>query len=338
METADRTDEEVCTEALSAFGLPAPEEVRLIPEGLMNRNWSVRCAAGRYALKEVVDVGPDQARRQHTATRALARAGLLVPAPVTTTDGDTLAAVRGRLYALTPWAAGEMVPARSWRPDRAAAVGALLGELHSELAVAMPEAPATVPVIITAPKKAADRFAHYGRQAAAGESGFDATVERALVERTELLERWADQRPQDGERGPAGWTHGDFHDLNLLWEQGSVSAVLDWDRLAVRPYADEVVRTATLPVMFGSGDEHGLDLELVAAFVGGYRKASELPAAVLAEAAERQRWERICDVWQLKMHYDKGDESCDHLFTAASTLIGWWCRNRQQVADALTAF
>ncbi|MEU7046675.1 hypothetical protein AB0A77_37325 [Streptomyces varsoviensis] len=96
------------------------------------------------------------------------------------------------------------------------------------------------------------------------------------------------------------------------------------------------MRTATLPVMFGNGDGP-LDLGLVAAFAGGYRKACGLSPGVLAEAAERQRWERICDVWQLKMHYDKGDESCDHLFRAASALIGWWCRHREQVTDALTA-
>lgn len=338
MERADRTDDQVCTEALAAFGLPAPQEVRLIPEGLMNRNWDVRTGGGRYALKEVVDVGADQARRQHAATRALAAAGLPIPAPQTTPGGDTLAAVGGHLYALTPWAAGEMLPARSWSQEQAAAVGVLLAELHAELAAALPPAPANVPVTVTTPQKAAVRIAEYLQQArTAGGSGFDSVVERALTEREALLERWADRRPADGERGPAGWTHGDFHDLNLLWQGGSVSAVLDWDRLAVRPYADEVVRTATLPLLFGAGDERGLDLELVAAFVGGYRKACGLPAVVLAEAAERQRWERICDVWQLKVHYGKGDTSCDHLFTGASTLIGWWCRNRQQVADALTA-
>lgn len=336
MESADRTDEQVCAEALAAFGLPAPHEVRKVPEGLMNRNWDVRTGDRRYALKEVCDVGPQAARRQHAATRALAAAGLPVPAPQSTPGGDTLAAVGGRVYALTDWAPGQMLPARSWSQDQAAAVGVLLAELHAELVTALPPAPGTVPSSVTDPNQARARFADYLQQAAAGSDAFDAEVGRVLTEREALLGRWADERPVGGERGPAGWTHGDFHDLNLLWRQGSVSAVLDFDRLAVRPYADEVVRTATLPVMFGAG-EGPLDLELVAAFVGGYRKANGLPAVSLAEAAERQRWGRICDVWQLKVHYGQGDTSCDHLFRAASALIGWWCRNPQQVTDALTA-
>ena len=40
--------------------------------------------------------------------------------------------------------------------------------------------------------------------------------------------------------GQAGWTHGDFHDLQVLWDDGRVSAVLDWDRLGVRRLAAEV--------------------------------------------------------------------------------------------------
>ncbi|WP_184503103.1 hypothetical protein [Streptomyces botrytidirepellens] len=35
-----------------------------------------------------------------------------------------------RLYALTPWAPGRMVPAHSWSRQQAASVGVLLAELH----------------------------------------------------------------------------------------------------------------------------------------------------------------------------------------------------------------
>ncbi|MEU7046678.1 phosphotransferase [Streptomyces varsoviensis] len=239
MESAGRTDEQVCAEVLAVFGLPAPDTVRLIPEGLMNRTWDVRVGTARYALKEVLDVGPDAARRQHAATGALAAAGLPVPAPQPALGGDTLAAVGGRLYALTPWAPGHLVPARSWSPEQAASVGVLLAELHTALAAALPPVPQTAPVTVTSVAKARARIDGYRRQAAAGRTAFDAEAQPALAERAVLLERWAGHRPQGGERGPAGWTHGDFHDLNLLWEGTSVSAVLDWDRLGVRPYAEE---------------------------------------------------------------------------------------------------
>ncbi|MFD4322787.1 phosphotransferase [Streptomyces sp. NPDC058548] len=57
-------------------------------------------------------------------------------------------------------------------------------------------------------------------------------------------------RPRgDVPAGPHGWTHSDFQYRNLLCAGGELTAILDWDRLGVRPYAEEVVRTAQ--VQFG---------------------------------------------------------------------------------------
>jgi Ser/Thr protein kinase RdoA (MazF antagonist) len=44
---------------------------------------------------------------------------------------------------------------------------------------------------------------------------------------------------------PAGWAHGDFHDLNVIWHAGAIAAVVDFDRLAARSYAFELVRSGT---------------------------------------------------------------------------------------------
>jgi homoserine kinase type II len=143
-------------------------------------------------------------------------------------------------------------------------------------------------------------------------------------------------RPDDHPaKSPAGWTHGDFHDLQVLWQDGQVSAVLDWDRLGPRPLAAEVVRSGTL--LFGTGDTMGLDTGRVAAFTRGYRAVVPLTTAQLEEAADRLWWERLCDVWQLQWHYERGDRSCDHLFVSASALIEWWCGHRGDVSAAFTS-
>jgi homoserine kinase type II len=122
--------------------------------------------------------------------------------------------------------------------------------------------------------------------------------------------------------------------LQVLWRDGQVSAVLDWDRLGVRPLAAEVVRAGTL--LFGYGDNRGLDIGRVAAFTRGYREVVPLADADLADAVRRLLWERLCDFWHLKWHYERDDNTCDHLFASASALLAWWCGHRNEVSQAFT--
>ncbi|WP_437114443.1 phosphotransferase [Streptomyces cyaneofuscatus] len=108
-------------------------------------------------------------------------------------------------------------------------------------------------------------------------------------------------RPEgDIPAGPHGWTHGDFQHRNLLRAGGELGAVLDWDRLGNRPYAEEVVRTAQ--VQFGV--EGDFDLE------------------------------RMTDFWQLEFHYDRDDHSCDDLFLADTALLHRWTERLDGVEQA----
>ncbi|MFI6513553.1 phosphotransferase [Streptosporangium sp. NPDC050855] len=140
---------------------------------------------------------------------------------------------------------------------------------------------------------------------------------------------------QDGEdvRGPAGWTHGDVQVLNLLWEHGVVTAVLDWDRLRVRPYGEEVVRTAR--VQFAAADGRW-DLERVQAFVAGYRSVIPICDADLVDAVERQWWDCMPGFWQLTWHYDRNDHNPDRLWASGERLLHWWSARRDQVRAAFT--
>ena len=113
-----------------------------------------------------------------------------------------------------------------------------------------------------------------------------------------LIAAHAAQRPADEvPRGPLGWTHGDFQPLNVLWEAGRVTAVLEWDRLAVRPYAEEVVRTVQVQFTVDDGE---LDL-------GGWRRSPPgtgvwcpSPMRIWRTALSRWWWKRLTDFWQLR--------------------------------------
>lgn len=165
-------------------------------------------------------------------------------------------------------------------------------------------------------------------------STFDKEAAIALKARRAMIAAHTDRLP-DGEVpvGPYGWTHGDLQYRNLLWSGSELSAVLDWDRVAVRPYAEEVARTAQ--VQFGGAE--GFDLERVAAFVGGYRSMAPLSAAALEDAVHRLWWKRLTDFWQLEFRYNKGDHSFDRLFTQDDALLHWWTDRLDEVKAAFTS-
>lgn len=324
-------------EVADAYGLGKVHSVRYLTEGLPNRNWKIATDKGTFALKEVVNTPVDKLRRSLTLLGELEATGLPVRAPYLSPTGDALVTVGDRSYCLLPWVDGEHRPGAELLESEAKALGALLGRVHRSLADPSlplgdvgerPRAKVTTPEAALAE---ADRFRGTIEQLEAP-NAFDRATERALQQRTKLITEQADQRPLDeSPRGPWGWTHGDFQPLNVLWRQGAVAAVIDWDRLGVRPYGEEVVRTAQ--VHFGTPDGT-LDLRRVAAFVAGCRAQRDLADEVLADAVQRLWWKRMTDYWQLQFHYDKGDFGADALWESGERLLVWWTEDRDSVRSA----
>jgi homoserine kinase type II len=268
----------------------------------------------------------------------MAVGGLPVAAPLAMSDGGTLLEVDGGLYAVYPWICGEHVPGTAMTGAQAAELGAALARIHQGLAAVMDPAQKAMRMPVADPAKAGEAIGRYAAIIAdkAARDDFDEYAAGQLAERRALLNAVQQDMPAaDAWWEPSGWAHGDFHDLNVLWDGGSIAAVVDFDRLAPRPYAFELVRSATLTFCYG--DERGLAADLVTAFAAGYRDVMPLSDEQVEFAARRLWWERVCDFWQLKRHYIAGDGSCDHLFRSASALVWWWTGNREQVIRSLTS-
>ncbi|MFD8786647.1 homoserine kinase [Kitasatospora sp. NPDC059599] len=325
-----------------SFGLGEVQACRFLPNGLMNGNWRLETAEGAFALKRIMDVPLPLARRNLAVLTELANAGVPVGRPRAAASGETVVEVEDRGYCLTPWMEGSHRPGTELTLDQVGDLGALLGQIHRSLndgrtARLLPASPEQVSALVTAPAVAhaeADRFLALivGLD---GPTAFDTEVARALGERKMLLDKYSSERPV-GEvaPGPVGWTHGDVQHRNVLWRDGKITGVIDWDRIRVRPFGEEVARTAT--VQFG-GEDGFLDLERTAAFVAGYRSVVPIPVPALADAVERLWWKRMSDYWQLVFHYDRDDHSCDHLFLPAERFLAWWTERREDVQEAFAA-
>ncbi|MFI9269954.1 phosphotransferase [Kitasatospora sp. NPDC052896] len=312
-------------------------EARAVAEGLLNRGYRVVTTAGVYFLKCYVDRATATVTAitaQHRATTALHARGLPTAPPLAGRDGRTVTDCDGRRFALYPWIRGEHRPGTELDLVQCEELGTLLGRLHGALAevcalVVQPDGqptadPRATLALIDELRGLVRRHRPYGP--------FELLAEDRLAERAELLAAHRHRRPAPDAAGPAGWVHGDFHGLNLLHHGRRVSAVLDWDRLGVRPRGEEVVRGATL--IFNDPVTGELDLARVRRYARGYREATGARPEELAAATHRVWWERLNDFWMLRWRYQRADPRADPLFPAAAAQTVWWCQEYEQVLDA----
>ncbi|WP_237320560.1 phosphotransferase [Streptomyces sp. JJ36] len=236
-------------------------------------------------------------------------------------------------------AAGAAAAARAGAP--------LPGAAAPALAVAPAPAAAPLSPLAAAPAESADpeeteeligellaRVRARGRR----RDAFDLLAEHRLLERRRLLHRYADARPPRGAAPAAGWVHGDFHPLNLLYRDtgphdgsGEPVAIVDWDRLAVQPRAEEAVRGAAIFFLRPDGS---LDLRKVRAYARAYRRCARASAGELGAAVHRVWWERLNDFWMLRWRYQLRDGRADPQFPAAAALVVWWSHRYAAVRDA----
>ena len=326
-----------------AFGLGQLVSFEYLAEGLMNPNWRLHTDTGTYAAKRILDVSLGKARRNLAAPTLLTKAGLSVCSPLSTASGELvaeLAADRG--YCVFPWVAGAHIEGPRLSLSAVTVLGELVGRLHQALAdaavdAAWPALPDKVGSRVTTVADAQAQADRYLAVIAAinAPDRFDLSAAEDVLTRKALLGSHGSGAP-NGEiaKGTVGWTHGDLQFRNLLWRNGQVVAVLDWDRVGPRPLVEELVRTAQ--VQFSTADGQ-LDLERMAAFVVGYRTVVDVSNDEIADATRRLWWKRMTDFWPLQWHYDKHDHRCDDLWATSERVLGWWCKNLDATQEALKA-
>ncbi|WP_030752578.1 phosphotransferase [Streptomyces griseus] len=325
----------------------AGEPLSCVPvtEGLLNRGYRLATTRGHYFLKQHLDAPTaDRATiaRQHRATQRLHALGLPVAPPLPDSRGRTVAVIGGRCYALHPWVEGRHRDGAQLTTHGSRRLGSLLGRVHNGLDRVMePPRPGGrddgEPADRHASARPEETFASIAElirlaRAHRPHGSFDALAEHRLRERRRLIAQHAHRRPP----APAapGWVHGDFHPLNLLYRGAEPAAIVDWDRLDVRPRAEEAVRAAAIFFVRPGGE---LALEKVRAYARAYRRATGADGAEMATAVHRVWWERLNDFWTLRWRYQLNDRRADPQFPAVSALAVWWTREYDAVRDAFSA-
>lgn len=319
----------------AAFSLPPISEYRYLTDGWMNRNWVVAAGSGR------LDVSAATARSVFAVVSWLASRSVPVVLPVRTVSGDTVVDLEGRCYCLVPWVEGVHRAGCDLSLPAVARLGHLVGTIHQALVdvpgeCGLPPVPDALEVKVAEVAAAEELIGHINRIIAsiAEPTPYDVRVRALVQRRLELLRGHGHLRPAvAAPLGPFGRIHGDLNTRNLLFRGEEVVAVLDWDRMRVDAYVDEVVRTGQ--VMFG-GEDGVLDLERITVFSASYRTVVPVDGEALAGAVLRLWWKRLTDVWPVEFRYVRGDpsERIAGLFPPEEQVLEWWTRHLKEVRDA----
>lgn len=205
------TDAEVAA-FLEPYGLPAPDMVTGIAEGIENTNYKLLTGGRRYILTLYeARVAIEDLPYFLALMDAVAEAGLPAPRPVRTKAGDRLKALKGRPAALIEFLPGR--PEMNPSPLDAERAGAFLARFHrvtEGIGLHRPNSMghASWRAMASRAGAALDRFG----------AGVDGEIGRALGR---LRQHW----PTDLPRGPI---HADLFPDNLLLDHGEVSGVIDF--------------------------------------------------------------------------------------------------------------
>lgn len=269
---------------LSRYDLGVIDRVREYRRG-SRRAPKLRISAesGQFLLKRRAP-GRGDARRvafAHAAQRRLTEHGYPVPTLVPTRTGDTMIELDGRTYELFGFVEGK-------RDDRSAAAahsaGRCLGELHRLLAAPI-DAPPPPPASYHDASALEPALKQLPSMVTAADPSQSAKPLRQRCDALQTAYRTAADRVN--EAGFASWPatvlHGDWHPGNLIYRDGNVVAVLDFDSARLEPRLADVANGALQFSMRSSTDgdpaawPHRLDVERIRALLQGYDEAASEP-------------------------------------------------------------
>jgi homoserine kinase type II len=236
-----------------------------ITGGTVNSSYALDFTAGRYFLRIYEEQDAKGAARESQVLAHLAGNGVVTPAPMTASTGETLFTIGGKPAAVFPWVEGEILCQARVTPLHAHEVGRALARIHK--AGHAPGAPLDAGRF--GPRELEKRCERVALSTDPEAKALAPTLRAACLAA-------ATQRDENGDRAPSGLIHGDLFRDNVLWDRatGKIAALLDFESACDGPFAYDLAVTI-LAWSYGAT----LDLSIARALVEGYRSVRELERA-----------------------------------------------------------
>jgi homoserine kinase type II len=281
------------------YGLGDVRALTPIPAGTINSNFALETDRGRYFVR--INEGKREAEVAWEAALVgdLAAAGIPAPVPLAPEGGPPYLAWRDRWISVFAWCPGRHLAPAEVTAAAAAALGGMLARIHvAGLAVA-------------SSRRRPSRYglaaleARLAQVAAAAAPGGPhpelADVAAVLADERAVLADAATAAARDA--ATAGIIHADLFRDNVLWDDGSITAVLDFEQASAGSLAYDLA-VCLNDWCWPAGPTAGLSANLASAMVAGYqdvraldpRDLMALPIEVRA-AAWRFTLTRLTDVY-----------------------------------------
>jgi homoserine kinase type II len=245
-----------------AFGLDLAS-VEPLAAGSVNSNFRFVTSDGRRWFARIYEEQAlDGARTEVRLVSCLARAGVPVVQSLTAASGEAVLDIDGKPFSIFPWLDGEILCQRRVTAGACEQVGAALARVHL--------ATSSVGELSEGRFRPADLRLRLARLSGAERAQFAAEIDRIL----ERLSHYEAVRPLDI---PRGVIHSDLFRDNVLWENGGIAALLDFESACSGSFAYDVM-TTVLAWCYGQD----FVPELVAALLRGYSGVRRMPPAELA--------------------------------------------------------
>lgn len=242
---------------VAAYDLGERVSSKGIAAGTVNTSYALVLGQGRYFLRIYEEQGHEGAEAEAGLLLHLAAHGVPTPPPVRARDGAMVRTLAGKPAVLFPWVDGDMLCLRAVTPAAGRLVGAALARMH--LAGAPPGSP-----LGAGRFGATDLAIRCDRVATSTDE-----VARTKAEELRAAITAAGEARSTGL--PSGLVHGDLFRDNVLWHEGRISALLDFESAHLGPFAYDIAVTF---LSWSFKDE--LDLAIARSIVDGYRTVREL--------------------------------------------------------------
>jgi len=288
-------------EAASIFGLGAIRTSKAIAAGTINSNYSLETETGSWFVRVNEGKSEVDVAWEARLVDALAAAGVITPPPRHAADGrpyGQLSHVRGKWLSVFPWRVGTHLRPDEVTPGAATAVGAALAQLHVA-GLALPTA--------------WRRGSIYDHDHLVGRySRFEMSLDPQLARAIEVV---GDELATVGDAAHLrrsathGIIHGDLFRDNVLWSDGALVALLDFEQASGGSLAYDLAVVINDWCWTGSPR-----LDLAEAVLQGYQAVrpltpgdrAALPIEVRA-AAVRFTITRITDVYLARVDNPEKD-------------------------------